>query len=253
MVCSVHKELFGTKARIVKGNLDNINSIKEFLQNQDAVYLNLSVKQSSSKNDFQPEREGLKNILSIAKETNIKRIGYLSSLLQFYKDSNCWALGLKKDAVNLIKASGINYSIFYPSTFMESFDKGAYRQGNNINLAGKSNYPMFLIAGSDYANQVVKAFEINNGNNEYIVQGLQGFIADDAANIFADNYTKADIKVIKLPFAVLKFFGMFTNKFNYATNIIDALNNYPENFEAEKTWEELGKPNISFIDYIRNA
>jgi uncharacterized protein YbjT (DUF2867 family) len=245
------KEIFGSKVRIVNGDLKNIAVLKELLNGQEAVYLNLSVAHSSGVNDFQPERDGLKNILEIAKESNIKRVGYLSSLVQFYTGVNWWVLDVKKEAVKSIKQSGLTYSIFYPSTFMESFDKGAYRQGNSIALAGTSKYPMYLIAGDDYGKQVVKAFENNDGNNEYIVQGKHGYIADDAAKLFADNYKKEKIKVAKLPFGILKFFGRITKKFNYAANIIDALNNYPEKFEAEKNWQELGKPQTRFIDYIK--
>lgn len=112
---------------------------------------------------------------------------------------------------------------------------------------------MYLIAGDDYGKQVVKAFENNNGNNEYVVQGPDGYIADDAAKLFVDNYKKEKIKVAKLPIGVLKFFGRFTKKFNYAYNIVDALNNYPEKFEAEKTWQDIGKPQTKFIDYIKSA
>jgi hypothetical protein len=247
------KTLFGSKVRIVIGDMKDAASLKELLTEQDAVYLNLSVEQSSGVNDFQAERDGLNNILQFAKASNIKRVGYLSSLVQFYTGINWWVLDLKKEAVKTIKQSGLNYSIFYPSTFMESFDKGAYRQGNSINLAGTSKYPMYLISGADYGKQVVKAFELDNGNNEYIVQGQEGFIADDAAKLFAENYKKAKIKVAKLPFGVLKFFGRLSRKFNYAANIVDALNNYPEKFEAEKTWKDLGKPQTKFIDYIKTA
>lgn len=247
------KEFFGSKIRIVKGDLKDISCLKELLNGQDFVYLNLSVEQSSGKKDFQAEREGLEQILQVAKASNIKRIGYLSSLVQFYTGINWWVLDIKKEAVNKIKQSGLTYSIFYPSTFMESFDKGAYRQGNSINLAGTSKYPMYLIAGGDYGKQVVKAFENNNGNNEYVVQGQDGYITDDAAKLFADNYRKEKIKVVKLPFGLLKFFGRLTKKFNYAANIVDTLNNYPERFEAEKTWQDLGKPQTKFIDYIKNA
>lgn len=247
------RTIFGSKVRIVKGDLKDINSIKEFLNGQDFVYLNLSVEQSSSKNDFQAEREGLQQILQLAKASNIKRVGYLSSLVQFYTGISWWVLDIKKEAVKQIKQSGLTYSIFYPSTFMENFDKGAFIQGNRINLAGTSKYPMYLIAGDDYGKQVVKAFENDNGNNEYVVQGQDGYTADDAVKLFADNFTKAKLKVTKLPYGLLKFFGYFTNKFNYGANIVDAINNYPEKFGAEKTWQDLGKPQTRFIDYIKNA
>lgn len=245
--------LFGPNVRIVKGSLSALNSVKEVLSGQDVVYLNLSVTQTSSKKDFQPEREGLLNLLQVSKEVGIKRIGYLSSLIQFYTELNWWVFDIKRDAIVQIKESGIPYSIFYPSTFMESFDKGAYRQGNTISLAGNSRFPMYLIAGSDYGKQVVKAFEMNTGNHEYIIQGPEGFIADDAAKFFVRNYSKSKLKIVKIPYLVLKFMGYFSNKFSYGANVVDALNNYPEKFEAEQTWQELGKPQLKFLDYVKNA
>lgn len=247
------KQLFGLDVNILTGDLSDPNCLKELLSGQNALYLNLSVEQSSGIKDFQPEREGLKNILQVAKTSGIKRIGYLSSLVQFYQDADWWVFAIKKEAVKRIKQSGLPYSIFYPSTFMESFDKGAYRKGNKINLAGTSKYPMYLIAGADYGKQVVKAFQNDNSNNEYVVQGQEKYNADDAAKLFADNYKKNKIKVAKLPFGILKFLGRLSNKFSYASNIIDAMNNYPEKFEAEKSWQDLGKPQTKFMEYIKMA
>jgi putative NADH-flavin reductase len=247
------KALFGSSVQLVVGDIRDTHALRELLKDKDAVYLNLSVAQASGKDDFQPEREGLASVLQIAKSSGVKRIGYLSSLVQFYQHTNWWVLCLKQQAVKSIKESGLTYSLFYPSTFMESFDKGAYRKGNTLNLAGTSHHKMFLIAGADYGKQVVKAFELDNGNHEYVVQGQEGFTADEGAKLLVENYAKAKIKVLKLPFGVLKILGLLSKKFNYAANIVDVLNNYPEKFEAGKTWEDLGKPQTKFIDYIKTA
>lgn len=247
---------FGESVRVVEGTLKDTEKIQALLQDQESLYLNLSVEQASAESDFQPEREGLDTILAIAKEMGIRRIGYLSSLVHFYQGQNgfqWWAFDIKQKAVEKIRNSGISYSIFYPSTFMESFDKGAYRQGNNLALAGTSKYKMYLIAGVDYGKQVVKAFQLNNGNNEYAIQGQEGFTADEAAKFYVDNYSKQKVKILKAPVGMLRFMGLFSNKFSYGAKIVDALNNYPEKFESEKTWAELGKPETRFIDYIHQS
>ncbi len=250
------KNIFGSEPDIWEGDLKDINILKDFLIGQDGLYLNLSVEQASSFKEFQPEREGLENIILASKNSSIKRIGYLSSLVHFYngeKGFNWWVFDIKKDAVNKIKNNSIPYSIFYPSTFMESFDKGAYRQGNMIALAGTSKYKMHLISGRDYGRQVVKSFQMDDGNQDYIVQGREGFTADEAAQFYVKNLINKKIKVVKAPLQILSFLGMFGNKFSYGAHIIKALNNYPERFEATKTWERLGKPKDSFLDYINNA
>ncbi|ADQ15990.1 NmrA family protein [Leadbetterella byssophila DSM 17132] len=251
------KQIFPSNVRLVQGDLRDIESIGQFLSEQEGLYLNLSVKQNSGKSDFQPEREGLDHVLQIAKNnTTVTRIGYLSSLIHLYQGQNgfdWWAFDLKQEAVSKIKNSGLPYSIFYPSTFMENYDKGSYRQGKNIVLAGTSKYKMYLISGNDYARQVVKTFQRDNGNNEYVIQGKEGFTADEAAKVFVENYTKEKLKIMKAPMALMSFMGLFSNKFNYGAKIVDALNNYPEKFEAEKTWLDLGEPQTKFIDYIQNV
>jgi len=39
--------------------------------------------------------------------------------------------------------------------------------------------------------------------------------------------------------------GLFSQKMNYVAHICEALNKYPEKFESETTWKDLGKPAIT--------
>lgn len=245
--------IFGNQAELLRGDLADEACLRKLLEDADWLYLNLAADQSSRESDFQPEREGLKNVLRLASEAGIKRIGYISSLVKSFDGISWWVLDMKRHSVELIRKSGLTYSLFYPSTFMESFDKGAYRQGNKLNLAGKSLYPMYLIAGEDYGRMVVRAFELENGNQEYNVQGEEAWTIEEAAKQFVEKYKKTPLKIVKLPFGMLRFLSLFSLKFNYVANIVYALNHYPEKFESEKTWEELGRPEIKLEDYIRNA
>lgn len=241
---------------IVKGDLKNTGDIEKALNGCEAIYLSLSVAQTSKEKDFQPEREGIKNMLKVAENKNIKFIGYLSSLVQNYQGMDgfdWWSFRIKNEAVELLQRHQIPSIIFRPSTFMENFDKGAYRQGNNIALAGNSKYPMYFIAAEDYAKMVSNAFNTFNGQNaEYIIQGLEAFTAEEAAKIFVESYTKEKMKVMKLPFWLLNLFGKLTAKFNYGARIVEALNNYPEKFEGGEVWEQLGKPQLTLKEYASN-
>lgn len=247
------KSFFGGSVNYVQGDVKNMADIRKFVNGLEFLYLNLSVAQQSAAHDFQPEREGMDNITAVARESSIKRIAYLSSLVHLYGGQNgfhWWAFELKSNAVKKIKSSGIPYAIFYPSTFMESFDKGAYRQGSFIALAGTSKFKMFLIAAADYGKQVAKAFELNQGNQEFVIQGGEGFTADEAAKYYKRHYRKSKLMVVKAPLFLLRFAGKFNRKFAYGARVIEALNNYPEKFEADATWSILGKPDLKFIDYI---
>lgn len=246
-----------SEVKIVPGDLRNQTDVKRALETAEGVYINLSVKSDTKENDFQPEREGLKNIIEAAKDAGVKRIGFCSSLLHRYQGMNgfhWWAFDIKRQATEMIRQSGIPYTIFYPSNFMENFGVGDYVQGSKIMLAGESKFPMWFIAGSDYGKQVAKSFGIlGEENREYAVQGLEAFTLDEAAKIFADNYQKQKLKISKAPVLPLKILGLFNRKMNYIAKIIEALNNYPEKFESEKTWEELGRPQVTLAEYARQA
>ena len=237
---------------IVKGDVFDIASLEAAMAGQEIVYLNLSVAQSSKKSEPQPEREGINNIIEAAKNTNIKRIVYLSSLIKNYEGMNgfkWWAFQIKQAAVNAIKGSGLNYSIFYPSTFMECLDKQML-QGTRIMLAGKSEAPMWFIAGKDFGVQVAWALKkAGDSNQEYNVQGLEPYTSDEAAKVFIQN-VKSNIKVMRAPLAPLKYLGIFNQRMNYAYHICEALNKYPEKFESENTWNDLGKPSTTLADYV---
>ena len=239
-------------APVAKGDVFDIASLEAAMAGQEIVYLNLSVAQSSKKSEPQPEREGINNIIEAAKKTNVKRIVYLSSLIKNYEGMNgfsWWAFQIKHAAVNAIKKSGLNYSIFHPSTFMECLDKQML-QGTRIMLAGKSEAPMWFIAGKDYGVQVAWAMKkADNNNQEYVIQGLEPFTSDEASKIFIEN-AKSKIKIMRAPLAPLKYLGIFNQRMNYAYHICEALNKYPEKFESENTWNDLGKPSTTLAEYI---
>ena len=236
---------------VIKGDVFDVTSLESAMTGHDIVYANLSIAQSSKKNEMQPEREGVSNIIAAAKKSGIKRIAYLSSLIQNYQGMNgfnWWAFEVKQAAVNAIKNSGLNYTIFYPSTFMETLDR-QMRRGSTLMVVGKSEAPMWFIAAKDYGVQVAWALKkAGDTNQEYIIQGWEPYTFDEAAKVFCEN-AKAKIKVIKAPLAPLKLIGFLNQKINYAYHICEALNKYPEKFESENTWNDLGKPHITLAEY----
>ena len=246
-------ELFpGVKA--IEVDVLNKDGLAAVFKGQEIIHMNFSVAQNSRSTDPQPEREGVANVIEVARQTGINRLSYLSSLIKDYEGMNgfhWWVFKIKNAAIGRLKESGIPYSIFYPSTFMETFD-GQTLRGNKIMLGSGSRAKMWFIAGKDYAKQVARAFQIaGNQNQEYNVQGLEGYNFDEAAKIFIGNYKKP-LKIMKAPVGVLKFLGNFNQKINYGYHILEALNKYPEEFVSEKTWVELGKPSVTIADYSRS-
>lgn len=232
----------------IDGDVANVKSLERLLTDQDALYISLSIRQNEKETDYHTESEGLKNILAVARTKNIKRIVFLSSIVMRYQGVNgfrWWAFDVKQKAVQMVKDSGIPYTIFYPSNFMDNFHT-TYRRGNRLLLAGTSSQKMWWISAEDYAKQVVASLKTSvAANKDYVVQGPEPYTADEAARIFIQNYQNKKLSISKAPLWLLKFFGKFSQKVNYGYHIIEALNNYPEQFEADETWKDLGRPSTT--------
>jgi uncharacterized protein YbjT (DUF2867 family) len=233
---------------VMQGDLRNPEDLSRLFTGKDAVYLNLNLDMSAGKNSYHNEREGLDAIIAAARKHSLKRIAFVSSLVMNYQGMNgfnWWVLELKRQAVEKIRASGIPYTIFYPSTFMENFETN-YRQGKKIMLAGTSHHKMYYIAGEDFGKQVSRSFQIlSDENKEYTVQGPEGFTADEAATEYIRYYRKETLSISRAPAGVLKFLGYFNQRMHYGYHIVTALNHYPEKFGSQTTWDELGKPSIT--------
>lgn len=246
------RAIFQKQIKIFPGDMRNDSDLRKLLIGQDKIYLNLSIKQDEKKTDWHSESEGIRSLLPIAKEAGIKRIFYLSSLIQRYQGLNgfdWWVLRIKTDAIKQIRESGIPSTIFYPSTFMEAITT-QYLQGNKLLIAGRSKHKQHFIAAADYAAQVLKAVETNSGGDkDYVIQGPDSYLTDEALSVFKDNYSRGKLSISSAPVQLIRFLGMFNQKMNYGGNIIEALNNYPEKFEADQTWAELGKPKVTLKEF----
>ncbi len=246
------KDLFPGLEDIAQCDLRDKSALKKAFQGADYLYLNLSVAPEEKEKDFHAELQGLNNALDSAKETGVKRVGYISSIIARDATSDWWVLKIKRNAVEMIKNSGIPYVIFYPSNFMETLVRSI--QKDKLLVAGKARYPNWWIAGTDYGKQVAKAFEIldEKESRDYIIQGPETLTFNEAAHIFANNYSKGKLKVSNLPLGLLKLFGLFSAQFGYLSKILDIIYNHPETFDAEKTWQELGEPTITVEKFARS-
>jgi uncharacterized protein YbjT (DUF2867 family) len=236
--------------RLTEGNLDDQRDVKSALEGAEAAYLSLSVAPDSRSTDFQPERDGLELVLDASKELGLSRIAFLSSVVHWYQGTggfNWWVFDIKQMAVRQIKNSGIPYLIFYPSNFMEAIPN-QFVVGNWLLVAGKPRHPNYWIAAEDYARQVANALKrVPAGQNrEYVVQGKEGVRLDEAARVYKAHHR--GLRILRLPLWPLKLAGNFSRRLHYGARIIEAINRYPETFQAENTWKELGEPLLSLAD-----
>lgn len=245
------------QADVVGGDLRDAPSLRAALTGVEAVYLNLSVLQTEKPADFHTETDGLATLLAVAQEVGLRRVAYLSSLVMRYQGTNgfrWWVFEVKHEAVRLIKASDLPYSIFYPSCFMESL-LYTQRQGQRVLLAGDSPVQPYYVAGHDYGRQVARALQRAEAteNQEYVVQGPEPMTQTAAARQFVQHYTRERLRVSMAPHWVMRLAGLFSQQLHYGAHITEALNKYPEVFMAAQTWHDLGRPETTVPRFAEQA
>jgi uncharacterized protein YbjT (DUF2867 family) len=244
-------KIFSADVQLVTGDLNNPLSLEFAMMGTDAAYINISTSPEDKKNKFNPELQGLDNILSAAKKTGIKRIVYISSLMARDYQSHWWVMQTKKANIAKIKQSHIPYTIFYPSNFMENFKNGMVR-GNKITILGKPKHKNWWIAGTDFGRQVAASFKTENAiNKEYPAQGPEAMDLNEAAQIYATYYTKEYLEVSNTPLAFFKVLSLFIYPLQFITNLMDTILNYVETFESQATWDELGTPQITIDKFAQ--
>lgn len=236
---------------ILAGNLTRVESLVDALSGVDIVYLNLSIRQDEKKDHFHTEAQGLLNLIQASRLAGVKRIGYLSSLIIRYQGMDgfdWWVFDVKQKAVQLIKESGIPYSIFYPSCFLDSLN-GTQRLGRIVLLVGRSVVKPWYVSARDYGEQVAKAFLLaqDEQNQEYIIQGPEALTQHEAAERFVAAYKKEKLMVLTIAPFFLQFGRLLAQQADYGLHITEAINHYPEVFEAAQTWDDLGKP-VTTVD-----
>jgi uncharacterized protein YbjT (DUF2867 family) len=244
------QQIFGSAGiHLRKGDLRHKTSLHTAFQDSDFLYLNLSTGPDERNSDFKTEIDGVKNVIEAARKTGIRRIGYLSSLVKDYTQSNWWVFDYKREAVRLLLECDIPVTIFYPSNFYENIPE-LQMMGKRILLAGDQVTKSWWIGTRDYGSMVAEAFrQEHQENREYPVQGPEPFSMEEAADQFIRYYKPANLKKLKTPMWVFKALKPFSKTVDFQYNILHAINHYDEKFISENTWNELGKPQQTLKDF----
>jgi len=236
--------------RIVAADARDEASLRRGLAGQDGLYLSLSVAPNERRSDFHTEQQGLDHILAAARAAGIRRVGYLSALVHD-SPSRWWVLEIWRNAVSRIKSSGIPYTIFFPSNFMETLPQ-RHMMGRTFVMTGWSRNRNWWIAGEDFGRQVARSFAIPEAaNREYVVQGPEPMTYNEAARRFARAGSTKTPR-LTLPLLFIQVAGIASPPMRFNGRIMRTVLRYPETFKAADTWRELGKPSITIEEFARS-
>ena len=243
---------FPKAIKVVKADLNNLDSLLKGFEGMDAVYLNLSTTNADAA--FQPEIDGIKNVISAAKKTGIVRIFHVSAVTvkypEFAKGKDLFVNKIRKQGYKLLNESGIPATFFHCSWIMDVLEY-AMHKGNKLQGFKPVRKPFYWLAGKDLGEMIANAVANSNysENKDYIMQGKEPLLFKEAMDRYAQTFTP-NLKVELAPAWMLRAIGWFKKDVKAFAQVADFFADYHEEFRAEQTWKELGEPGRTIENFM---
>lgn len=239
------KTVLPSEVKLVNGDLSNVESLKKALGDTETLYLNLSTHKTA--NGFRPEIDGLKNLLGAAAGTPLKQIIKISAIGALHPEFNLKGELLPANIVRgkshaILKKSGINYTLFHPTWFLNAVpwfvSEGIYF------IYGKDEYPLYWTNTTDFADLIQAAIDNTQAfNRDLPVQGSEPLTFIQAA----EKYIKAvnpKLKIQQVPVDANN--GKFKLLMGYYEH-------FKEELVAKETWKLLGSPKLAAEEFIHST
>jgi len=152
---------------------------------------------------FKNEAGGTANIVAEALSAGIQRISYLSGATNLSADHSFPPARAKFQAESSIKSSGIPYTIWRASWFMDTLPKLA--RGGIVGVLGKGNSAPHWIAGHDFGKMVASSLQsVDTLNKTLYAFGPSPVSLNEAARIYRD-ICHPGAPIFHLPIPLISF------------------------------------------------
>jgi uncharacterized protein YbjT (DUF2867 family) len=241
------KKLLGEGYEFMQGDVDNEASLRAALTGVDGVHI--SLKGGPTEADFERmDHFAVRDIAQIAKEKNVGRVTLISAYAVSEEKADTPESRSKVKGEAALKSSGVPYTIFRASWFMETLP--LFIQGKNISLIGNQIHPLHWIAAEDYACMVSKSYQTDETlNKELYIFGPEAYTMGEAMKIYAEH---TGVKVAPMSTRMLAVLGALT--FNAEWKGMAVLMKHYENWGEDGSPDEanrlLGAPRVTLKEWI---
>lgn len=234
---------FGDRFEIVAGDISDPESLERALDGCFGVHINLS-------GDI--EQIGVENVTSVAQKLNLHRITYISGTS--VAEENSWVPLIKRKflAEKAIYDSGVPYTVFCPTWFMEVLPK--YIRGNRAVVFGKQPNPYHLVAAADYARMVAASYGLEAATNKrFIVHGPEGILFHEAVKRYCNVFHPEIKKVSTMPYWLATIMASITGQkpMKLASDFMAAFEKIGERGDPSEANDTLGAPTIRLKDWLQ--
>jgi uncharacterized protein YbjT (DUF2867 family) len=238
---------FGAGFEVVQGNVLDVPSLELAMKGCVGVHVNLD-----GHGDWTLEPRGACNVALAAARHEIRRITLISGASTC--EENTWfpMTKAKFDAENAIRASGIPFTIFRCTMFMELVPTFV-REGKAM-ILGKQLLPWHWVASDDYAAMVSKSYATAAAAGKTLyVYGPEPLTMEQAVEFYRAACAP-DAKLTRVPFGILSIMAMFpgrTELRRVGLPLMRYFSKVRETGDPTEADELLGKPKITLAEWCR--
>lgn len=197
-VARAHKQL-GADFHYYQGDVDDTGSLEQALDGCNGVHI--SLKTSRPKDAERVEHQGTARVAAVAARLGVGRLTFVSGYLVGTGVQATVSDEAKLRAEQAIVASGVPFTIFKPTYFMETLPR--HVQGRVAIVLGRQPHSFHMTAVQDFARMVSRAFRTPAAANRSLyVQGPQAHRIADALRIYCETVLPGT-RVISVPLPVM--------------------------------------------------
>ena len=230
----------GTDFEYCAGNVEAPDAVKRALEGCVGVHVSLRGGSDPQELDI-TEHQGTARVAELATQQGVARLTYLSGML-VTEDAQIPGDRAKYRAEQAIRRSGVPYTIFKPTYFMETLPR--HVQGNLAVVLGRQPHPLHMVAAGDFARMVSRSFRMPEAANRvFFVHGPETITIPDALRLYC-SLVEPGKRVVSMPLWFMSIVDalFMRGQLRGTLQLMKAMQNLGERGDPSGANEMLGAP-----------
>lgn len=243
--------LLGSGYEIVKGDVDDLSSLRSALTGVDGVHI--SLKGGPTEADFdRMDHLAVRDIARAARELGVGRVTLISAYAVSEEKADTPESRAKVKGEAALRSSGVPYTVFRCSWFMETLPM--FVQGKNISLIGNQVHPLHWIAVEDYARMVSKSYQSDDAlNKELYIFGPESLTMREAMQLYTE-IAAPGVKLSPISTRMLSVLGWisFNPEWKSMATLMKHYERWGEDGSPAEADRLLGAPKVTLREWCES-
>ena len=245
------RTLLGSGYEIVKGDVDDLSSLRSALTGVDGVHI--SLKGGPTEADFdRMDHLAVRDIARAARELGVGRVTLISAYAVSEEKADTPESRAKVKGEAALRSSGVPYTVFRCSWFMETLPM--FVQGKNISLIGNQVHPLHWIAVEDYARMVSKSYQSDDAlNKELYIFGPESLTMREAMQLYTE-IAAPGVKLSPISTRMLSVLGWisFNPEWKSMATLMKHYERWGEDGSPAEADRLLGAPKVTLREWCES-